>query len=996
MVTVMLINTSCKFMADFFEDGNKSTETEEKNVKVNSLKLNKTLVSIKIGELSYIGYTISSNDSSYKPTWTYDNSIIKVSEEQNGVVITGLKEGQTSLTATAKDKSATAIITVSGYAENYESQIDPYIYSSTSIVQMAPNESKKISVSLFNGTGADISDYTWTIDNMSTASIQPTGQYAVIQAQNEGYARIKITHPKATYPYYIGVYVFADISKTPYITTTDNILSLNKADGEKTISVDMENPAIKDYISTFKWSLLEGSERIDIIYNKEKCVITPKSSGIATVRVSNPDAGAVYPLDIIIRVIEVVENVYVVPSSTIVNIHGSDTQVITSTLEGFNNPDTYYSEDEFTYEFSENGIVDFYSYGNKISVTGIANGTTSLYIGHPFAEKKRQVLVIVDGQTTNAIDSSCYITTSQNYIKAKVGDPEIKLNVMLNGGDESDASNYKWSVTQNPEDGTSNVIKLDTTYGTSTSAVSGSRAASQTIHEAYALIEPKAPGTATISVTNSKCYYPTEILVKVIEPQQEYETPYFFDGCGLVSFLNSESYTYTVNLSGAAISEYSDIKFECENPNLEIIANDKVALLTSKTTGTNVFELFISHPKAQNIKRILVITADTSEELERVQALYSDKTYYAVNVGKTITTVTKPYGYVNEEGESLDFTTVADKVSWRSSNPSVATVEKDEYSPLWGNVTGIKTGTCTIYCTYEGKSCSFNITVYPEAVDVDDVDPYGNKEDTIKYLTTQNNVINIYKVNDTADVLITGVGLAASDLLNLEWNIEDENIASVISNGSSAIVTGLSEGETKLFVTHPESENKLTLYVRVGSEYVMTTEPVKYISTNTDIIVLKKDSSIFTLNSYLVNGEQNEGNSGWAFNSEYTGIAEIVSQMDSGKCFIKAGNAGQSEITITHPSAEYEKKVLVVVGNTDEELAKFKYLSTTSNVITIAEGQTKKVSVTMENSPEVILTGYSWESDDNSIAKVNSFSGANAIIQGNEIGTTKIVVILLK
>ena len=83
-------------------------------------------------------------------------------------------------------------------------------------------------VSLYNGSAEDINGYTWTIEDSAVAQLSPTGQYCELHAKKQGYTRIKVVHTKAKQPYYIGLYVFEDVGKTPYITTQENIMTMQE------------------------------------------------------------------------------------------------------------------------------------------------------------------------------------------------------------------------------------------------------------------------------------------------------------------------------------------------------------------------------------------------------------------------------------------------------------------------------------------------------------------------------------------------------------------------------------------------------------------------------------------------------------------------------------------------------------------------------------------------------------------------------------------------
>ena len=249
--------TSCKFFEDFFSDGDINKTGENDTIQVTSLKLDKTKLTLKVGSLDYIGIIYKPNNAKYEPTFSYDETKIEVTSKNNGVVLKGLAEGQTQFTVSCDNCSATCIITVEGHEESYEKITEPYIYSNTNIIQLSPGSSEKVFVSLYNGSVADINGYTWLAEDKEVCSIESTGQYAVIRALSAGYTRIRVTHAKAAYPYYMGVYVFKDPSKETYITTSNNILTMNMDDKETTISVNLMNSLETSRDSDFSWEVLE-------------------------------------------------------------------------------------------------------------------------------------------------------------------------------------------------------------------------------------------------------------------------------------------------------------------------------------------------------------------------------------------------------------------------------------------------------------------------------------------------------------------------------------------------------------------------------------------------------------------------------------------------------------------------------------------------------------------------------------------------------------------
>ena len=470
---ISVIFSSCGFINSF-----KPNEEKEEAIEITSLTLSKQTASLSVGEMAYIMVNVKpqNKQKELKLQWKYDDSIISADTESPwGITIKGLAEGQTNLICSYDGYESSCIIKVSGYSENYKETTEPYIYSNTTIVQMSPGATEKVFCSLFGGTAADLDGYTWTIEDATVASITPMGQYCMITAKDSGYARIKITHNKATYPYYIGVYVFADVTKLTYITTTNNVLTMKTGEEAQTISVSLVNGSYN--LNDYKWEILKEEEEtnteaqaaeetdevkpdevkkdekdklpVSCEFNGNKAVITPKKSGSCTIRVTHPEAK--YPLDILCRVVTIVNNVYIEPDKTIVTLTGDNEESVTVTLKNISSG--HYDIDSFDYELSDYDVAEITGWaGNQVLLKGKKNGSCKLIVTHPDADYSRESLLIVNGQAADSLDSSIYITTSQNYIRTKVGAEETCITITLKGGNEGDQSDFTWTIKSTPKD----------------------------------------------------------------------------------------------------------------------------------------------------------------------------------------------------------------------------------------------------------------------------------------------------------------------------------------------------------------------------------------------------------------------------------------------------------------------------------------------------------------------------------------------------------------
>ena len=436
-----------------------------------------------------------------------------------------------------------------------------------------------------------------------------------------------------------------------------------------------------------------------------------------------------------------------------ITLNGTEEQTVTSTLENIDIGD--YSIDEYSYSLDNLSAAEIVSsVGNQVMLRGLANGSAKLIISHPKAAYPREVLCIVTGQLKDAVDASCYITTSQNYIRTKVGADTTSVSVSLRGGDDGDEKGFVWTVKSSPSSGSGDVISLETTDG---SAVH-SRAAAMSYAYGTAYITPKAEGTAVITVSHPKIVYTTEILVKVLNKDAILEEPLYFTGNGLVRVLNGNETEYSVGLNGKnkSSSDEQNIKWSNDDIRLSVIGNGTSATIKAPSygTGQTISHITVSHSKAEQDKTVLVMTADDEKTLMSMKALYSDKLYYNFEAGKEATVFCNAVGFdeyddVTDETKSYDFS----MFTWTTSDPAVISVDKNSYNPLSCTIRGLKAGTCTLTGSIDGYSCGFKITVYP--VGTVQTDPEV-------YLTTTQNVVSLKSAGKTASVNVSAVNLSAS------------------------------------------------------------------------------------------------------------------------------------------------------------------------------------------------------------------------------------------
>lgn len=962
LLTIYLGFESCQLFMNPVQ--NKSKEH------IKSVSFKKTSVTLENGGSEYLTYSVNPSHLQNKVNaiWQYDKKIIEIDPDKYGVVIKSKKSGQTYLKVTIDGITATCLVTVSGNPDIYEGE--PYIYSNFTVVQLTPGSNTTVSASLYGGTSTDLEDMVWTIKDPSIAELSYARGSCVITAKKTGSTQITVKHDKCDYDYSMVLYVYTDELNEAYLTTGQNIVVINKAESNnRNITVELKNPYSTSNASDYSYTVItkDGKpESFSVVGNGNTAILTAKNNGLSTLRVTH--ASCKYPLDILVKVTTAVENVYIIPSATTLEVTGSENSFnVYATISG---TDKYADPDKFIWSVEDENIAHklaaWESSGNCFSVKGKKNGAFKVKVSHELSEYSRSILVVLREQIESAIDTSMYITTTSNFVKTQVGANTTYISVTLMGAPPGEENNLVWTI----DNGENNdICKIETPTGTVMARAAG------TSTNGTVSITPLKAGKTIITITHPKILYKTEIVVKVLSEYAILQEPAYITSESLIKMLNGTTQNITAKLSGNIVTgDENGIQWLSANKSVIDVspATGATTIITAKGSGNNQTYVSAKHEKALSEKKILVLSADTQTALNAMKGFYAETTYYRINANKSCSIELNSYGLTETDKQ---------KIKWTTNNSSICTVSADSSNYLKAIVKGITSGKATVTASLTGcEPCSFEITVLPEGETVGFVQS--------NYMTTLKNAVVIPKVGNTAELSVTGINISDSDMtLFTNWVIEDPNIASITYSGGKATVTAKNKGKTKVHITNKTSENDLYIDIKVGALYEWKDDFVVYITTKEDTITMVKDD-IKTIGAALENSTAKNG-----FSWEVTGGQSLIdiAGSASGTCAITAKEAGMAEITIRNSATQLTKQVLVIIANNAADLAGLKYLTTKQNVVTIGESYNTSVSVNIENAHKTIIDGFHWTSDNSSIINVVS-SGSTAVLYGKKQGTAKITV----
>jgi hypothetical protein len=984
----LLLTGSCLATACFFF-GNCSFfgSFDPPDFSLDSLSFSHTALILEQGTMDILPLIIHPADvqAQTEVSWEFDDQVIAARTDNFGAVITALQAGETIVRARAAGKTATCVVTV--LPSSGERVIPfPYVYSATEFLAVKPGETARIAASLFGGTGNDMNGYSFTIDKPAAASLSPEGNYCWITGREEGLARVTVRHTKAAYGYTFLVSCDAGGTAIPFITTAENIITINRSlDTEIALTVDLRNPPAAAATALFSYALVDEEGQalslppVSLFAAGKQALITPIRAGECFIRVSHP--AAPYPLDILIRVIEQIDRVYLEPSQTLIRLSGPASQSLSVSLVNLP-PGIEAGAHEFVWSFPPEAeeLLEWHIYGdgpdgrgNTVWLTGKQSGSLLISISHPLAAEKRDVLVVIRDLASSAAQASTYISTSQNYVRTRVGDPDTAIALYINNTTPGEESLLSWHIEHEAADGSgAPVIAWISGTGTASSSARNARS----VASGHALIAPLREGTAHVTISHPRAVYPTKILVTVLPPAAAIDAPFSLaTGTPFITLQNGASASLTVNLSGPGKIDADEtaIAFASSSGNLTITANGRAASLQALGFGTTRETVTVSHPHAAYPLTITALRYDSETDRDTTKIIYAQEPYHSLAIGQTAYLAVQTVNLSPTDTLSWTVTAGEDRIALNQLDKSNATV------------TALAPGPAAVSVALAGtaEELTFSIAVKPEGV---------INENAPRYLTTGHNVVTL-NAGESAEISVTPVNISERGYADLLWSTADGNLIELIPNGAAATVRArAASGRAALTVSHPLAANTLELFVHLGNQYEYKNADVAYITTPADTLTLRAGATDTLFQAALAHTESPQlDTTGFSFTIADSTIASISWSSVSNTCFISPRTPGRTILTVTHPNAAYPKEILVLVDRPEGDQGSVPYITTTANVITVASGAYTAAAVSLAGAAAETGT-WQWTASDTRIAQVITNSGPTAMIRGESPGTALITV----
>ena len=955
------------------------SEDELEKERISSIELDTDRVELGVNEEVIVRLKVESEAAKRNEKIKFRASpegFVEIREPTNdGFVIKGIKGGSTVIRIESQYVVKLLEVKVKG-----EDVLARYIKLEKPVIEV--NEGSRIttSVSLYGGIteGDDNLLFNWQLETgKNNIGILPAGNIVAIMGLQRGYQELRVSHPRSDFENKILVFVKGVDEEIKYIYRESNILMVPNDGQYHDFDVVLINGISSDAVD-FSYEVVQGQENIEEISGSQtKCNVLAKKSGSSTIRVSHPLAVVDFDVRVIIYDIDIP---YIALDKSFVLLNLQESARVLAEVEYARNGVAH--KNQFHYKIIENNgeiedesqsIIEVIQTNESFYIRAKRAGTARLVISNDQAQMPREVLVIVREEAVYRDDY--YISTTQNVITTQVGADMTRLPVKLVNGNAADANNFVWDV----DDGT--VIAL---YGNHGTIKYQSRAAVQTVFEAYVDIEPKKVGTAKITVSNTK--WPdtqAQIIVRVYPAGTFARPPVQVGYDGLIKVEYGKPETVSLKMLSGEITKVGSLDWSIEDNTIAALhenAHDMVNVLSALKQQNGGITRMIVRGNNLEFPHESIVVAGDADYINRTQIIYVDNIYQKVVEQQTID-VPVLNSKVNAQGKPDE--------SWMPHGFSVK-VEKPNvlYAVMVQNklkIMGKERGETDVMVSHTGavnESITLHVRVEPANISIDQ--PYyisgGDIKGVVRTIPTEFSV--------------SMPGAPDSELSKLVWRSDDTSVVTVTGSGSSALLIGRTSGrQAKVWVSHKDNkaeEKPVLVYV------VETADDLKNVvlgAKQENYLLKTGQEQLVTIITNATDAQKR--NIDWKVVTRPGDTVPITIDQHYDSAMVRAVAAGNAEIVITYTGDDPNKYTLPlsIYVSVVDALGEDKVIKGPA-VIALIRGESKIIGLEHLNLTQEEIMGIKWavESDGDPLANIEG-NGDSAYLYGLRKGVGRVKIV---
>lgn len=548
------------------------------------------------------------------------------------------------------------------------------IYTDSSYLRINVNGSGTLEMKSFGLETSDVQQINWSSSDSSVCTVQADSSNrlnATVYGYKIGTATVTAKLNGAE-DCIFNITVLPEGEDTgvilpSYLTTVKNAVVITDSNGTAEISVTGINITENQMMNTVWFS--EDTSVATVNGNGNTATVQALNEGRTRIKVSNPYSNNVLYIDVKVGALyEWADEfyVYITTEDDVVTMIKGETKTIGAALENST------QRNGFSFVNAKPEIVDLSGSPSGICILeALEAGMSEITIRNTYADFEKTILVCV-ANSKEELEGIKYLTTAQNVVTVGESYNQVVTVSIENSKDEI-LDGYNWQSSDN------SVIKV---------VGSGNHAVFYGVKE----------GTAKVTVTNSYCEFPLEIIANCVDPILAAANPYITSQNIATVYVGDEPTTLTAELVGGNDSDNHNFSWHIQDSSIATLySSNETAQLKAIKPGTT--QIIISHPKAAGINRTILVIC----EPQPVSDCYITVTESIIKMSPTDSNKTITATLVN--GSAND----AYNFKWWADDYNIIDMNYTSESCV---ITPIATGNTTIHCSHPKAAYQKDIILY--------------------------------------------------------------------------------------------------------------------------------------------------------------------------------------------------------------------------------------------------------------------------------------------
>ena len=435
----------------------------------------------------------------------------------------------------------------------------------------------------------------------------------------------------------------------------------------------------------------------------------------------------------------------------------------------------------------------------------------------------------------------------------------------------------------------------------------------------------------------------------------------------LIKLLNGQSQTVNAAVYNGEAGEENEIQWSSEKSSFVTVSPSKgpVTQITASGRGSHQVYVTAHLNGALADKKILVLTADTVEELKIMKGIYLDTKYYKINMGESQMLYVGSYGLSS-----------TDRVTWTSSDSSICIVNGNSSSSnnTQAYITGLKEGKVNITASVSGcEDVVFEITVKdntPAPIPAN-----------IKNITLNRSILKLL-YRESSEVSVSVENGNAGEENSVKWKSEDTSIIKVSpATGQITQISATGRGSNQTYVTaHLDGALTDRKVLVLSAETVEEIEKIKAIYTDNTYISLSKGD---VKNIYVdTNGFESTDRIIWTTsNSDVCSITVDSAISNCSQVSLQAVSGGKALITASCAGCQDVVFEVSVKDASTSLVVNPKIIDADASLVKLVNGNSQEITAILSNHKAGEENNVKWTSSNTSYVKVSPSTGPSTLIQ---------------